>query len=229
MINETLIRLYKDYYGDKFDDIIQCGIVDEETYLSVYPKIVFLLREPHTEETGWSIPSGLSRNVEKGLKGEPLEKGYMYTWRQAGVWAYSIIHGFDNYSVLKSDIHVAKGLQAIGMTNLKKTGGGASSNLREISYYARNEKDLWQRELEIMNPNLVICGSTYQDVQKNLGLDEHDLAKIDGKPYSYSVYGASQGQRVIIDFWHPGIRGNRDHILNHLRILIDRLKGKGLF
>jgi len=228
MINDRLMDLYKAYYGNNIKSIVYCGVVDEVTYMSVYPRIVFILREPHSSDTGWSLTNGLRRNVENGLRGMSLEADYMYTWRQAGVWAYSIINGFNSYDVLKSDFFVAKGLQAIGMTNIKKTGGGASSNLREISFYANKEKDLWQKELEIMNPHLVICGSTYQDVQQNLGLDELNLANIDGKPYSYSVSGAGHGNCVIIDFWHPGTRRNREYILNHLKVLIDKLKGKGL-
>jgi hypothetical protein len=103
MINARLMDLYKSYYGDRLNSIIPCGVVDEETYTAVFPKIVFILKEPHSDETGWSITKGLRRNVKKGLKNLPLEKGYMYTWRQAGVWAYALIYGSGRYQVLKKD------------------------------------------------------------------------------------------------------------------------------
>ncbi len=228
MINQTLTDLYKNYYGDKFNSIITCGVVDEETYLSVYPKIVFLLREAHTEETEWSIPLGLRRNVEKGLKGEPLEKRYMYTWRQAGVWAYSIIYSFDNYRILRKDSYVTKGLRAIGMTNLKKTGGKASSKLRLISYHAKQEKALWQKELAVMNPDLILCGNTYNIVVDNLNSDRNLLTEIDSKRYYYSLYNVNSKRVVVLDFWHPNSRRKRDDNLSSLNILIDRLKGEGL-
>lgn len=227
VINSKLENLYRTYYGDSYANNIPCGVVDEETYANIYPKIVFILREPHSDEIGWSLQKGLKRNVEKGLKGISLEKNYMYTWRQAGVWAYSIVYGFDSYSVLKKDIYVAKGLRAIGMTNLKKTGGKASSNLNEISYYATKEKELWQKELEIMNPDLVICGSTYQDVQRNLGLDKLLLFKIDGKTYFYSVGTIGLKQYIILDFWHPALRKSRENTLSDLKLLISELKHKG--
>ena len=212
--------------ADSYHNNIPCGVVDEETYINIYPKIVFILREPHSDEIGWSMQKGLKRNVEKGLEGKSLEVGYMYTWRQAGVWAYSIVYGFDRYSVLKKDIYVAKGLQAIGMTNLKKTGGRASSNLREISRYAAKEKVLWENELNIMNPDLVICGGTYQDVRKNLNLDKLLLSKIDGNSYSYSVAKIGQKQCILLKFWHPAIRKSRENTLNHLKVLISELKRK---
>jgi len=228
MINQKLISLYRDYFGDKFSDIISCGVIDEETYVSIYPKIIFILKEPHSTAKGWSIPNGLKRNVEKGLKREPLEKGYMHTWRQAGVWAYAIIYGFDKYKELRKDKYVTKGLRAIGMTNLKKTGGKASSNRKEISYHANQDKELWQNELEIMNPDIILCGSTYDDVFKNLGLERLLLYKNEQKSYFYSIYNISGRKSVIIDFLHPNNRKNREVNLSILRNMTNKLKEEGL-
>jgi len=54
MINEKISELYnqycetpggREYYGV----IIPCGIVDENTYFSSSPRIVFVLKEPHEE------------------------------------------------------------------------------------------------------------------------------------------------------------------------------------
>lgn len=73
MINEQLEELYKEYYAK--EEIIRCGVVDEETYLASKPRIVFLLKEPHSGETGWSIPQGLRCQVQRGLMGRPFKKG----------------------------------------------------------------------------------------------------------------------------------------------------------
>ena len=227
MIKEKLVCLYKDYYGDKFNDIVTGGVVDEKTYVSIYPKIVFLLREPHTEKTGWSMTNGLRRNVEKGLKGEALEKRYMYTWRQAGVWAYAIIYGFDRYQVLRKNSYVAEGIKAIGMTNLKKTGGQATSNRHEIGHHAKQEKQLWQKELEIMSPDLILCGNTFNMVINNIGLERILLAEIGEKRYYYSLCNLNGKKAVVLDFWHPNNRRRRDDNLSDLNILMSKLKEKG--
>jgi len=233
MINETLIALYKDYYGDRINDVIPCGVVDEETYSSVYPKIVFILREAHMRtpykiESGWTIPKGLKRNADMGLNNVPMERKYMNTWRQAGVWAYAIINGFDTYHVLRRPCYVAQGLKCMGMTNLKKTGGKASANWREISLHAKRDKELWQKELEIMNPDLMLCGGTYGHVVSNLGLERNLLYKADGKGYYYSLFKANGKQSIILSFWHPNNRRNRNENLNILKILMEKLKAEGL-
>lgn len=224
MINQELEQLYKEFYGDRRKDIIACGVVDEEIYLRTKPKIVFVLREPHTDETGFTIPNGLRRQVEKGLSGKPLEPGWMYTWRQAGVWAYAILYGFDSYRKIRKDICVAKGLQAIGMTNLKKTGGGATSNLSSIRESASRELDLWRNELLIMSPELIICGNTYREVVDSLGLDKILLSKHEETPYYYSEWKLGDEPIIILDFWHPNNRKNRNENLAILQKLIGQLR-----
>jgi hypothetical protein len=226
MINDTLLGLYKTYYGDGIKNIALCGVVDEKSYLSVNPRILFLLREPHSEKGGFSIPNGLNRNVQKGFNNKPFEKGYMYTWRQAGVWAYALIYGFESYRVLKKDEYVAKGLQSISMTNLKKEVGGASSNKRVINKHANKDKDLWLRELEIMNPDIIITGN-YNDVTENLNIDKISLLKTDNKTFYYSILVTEIMNTIILDFWHPNNRLDREENLKTLKLLTDELKQRG--
>lgn len=226
-INEQLIALYQDYYGDAINDIVYCGVVDEKAYRKVYPKIVFLLREPHSGSGGFSIPEGLKRNVMKGLNKQPLERGYMYTWRQVGVWAYALIYGFESYHILKNDYIVAQGLQAVGMTNLKKTGGKARCNSKQIATYTKNEKELWLKELKVMKPDIVIT-SNYHDVVNNSSLEKFILKTIDNKPFYYSILKLDGLNSIILDFWHPNNRKKRENTLKTLYTLKTELIKKRL-
>jgi len=232
LINERLNKLYQDYYGNKYSDIVCCGVVDEEAYNNAKLKVVFILKEPNSDEGEWSIPIELNRNITNYFsRGIPLEEDFMKTWRQAGVWAYSIINGFNKYDALSEDDFVAKGLRMIGMTNLKKTGGNSISIEREIKYHAAKDKPLWTREIEIMNPDLLICGGirkTYENVTKNLALQNNILDTIKGRDYHYSIYQVDSRQHIILDFWHPNNRENRDNVLYHLRLLMEKLRGKNL-
>lgn len=228
MINEELEKLYTQYYYD-VREIIRCGVVDEEAYLASKPRIVFVLREPHTGETGWSIPEGLRCQVQRGLMGLPFKKGYAYTWVQAAVWSYAIHNGFKGYHELRRPLFKAKGLQAIGMTNLKKTGGGAASDTEAIRQHAKTEYDLWRQELGIMAPDLVICGNTYYDVVDNLKLVKVPLLRHKGVLYFYSLWDSGTHKTIILRFWHPARRGNRAETLKLLEQLIDKLQEKELF
>jgi len=227
MINEKLEKLYTEYCPDKM--IIPCGVVDEEIYSASKPRIVFLLKEPHSDETGWSIPCGLRRQVQRGLTGHPFKRDYAYTWAQAGVWAYAILNGFKSYRELRKPLFRAKGIQAIGMTNLKKTGGSATSDREVIREHAKREVDLWRQELEIMRPDLVICGNTYRDVTDNLRLPKIWLLTHKKTHFFYSLWDLGAHKTIILKFWHPARRGNRAETLKLLEQLIDKVQEKELF
>lgn len=236
-VNHQLDQLYRQHYGNAYTSIIRCGIVDEGVYVRTRPKIVFVLKEandPAPDGGGWSIPDELKRIVFDYMnRNTPLDPAYMHTWRQAGVWVHTIIHGSGAYSRLRDDRFVAIGLQAIGMTNLKKTGGHSVAKATQISRIAAQDRALWQKEIDLMCPDLIICGGTYWDVQKNLALDPQELVTVNGQPYYYSIYGAPHGKCIVLDFWHPAVSRSRamksrDDVLRHLDSLISALKAKQL-
>ncbi|GEM_PF-2395648 len=237
MINDDLDKLYKYYYKNECSNIIRCGVIDESIYSSVKPKILFILKEANSPEGGnWSIPHELNKTISDYYSiGISLLASFMISWRLVGVWAYSIIYGFNTYSLLKDDKYVAKGLQAVAMTNLKKTGGNAGSSWSKISRHASSDFNLWKQEIGIINPDLIICGHTYDLVQTNLGLPKCELVSIAGKPYYYSVHDNNGKQIPIIDFWHPNIKNSttycissRQDTLDHLQKITCELKLKKL-
>ena len=208
MINDQLKNLYQKYYN--LNDIVWCGVVDEKYYQSANPKIIFVLREANSDVGGWSIPDLLNKNItDYFTKNTPLQADVMYTWRLAGVWAYSILNGFNSYDVLKQDKFVAEGLRAIAMTNIKKTPGNSAANYSQIRQCAFTDKDMLKQELQILNPDLIICGGTYLDLQICLDFKKMELATIDNKLYDYSVFKGPTKDWKVLEFWHPNIKNSR--------------------
>jgi hypothetical protein len=113
------------------------------------------------------------------------------------------------------------------MTNLKKTGGGASAIPNQIRDCAKTDLNLWRQELEIMDPELIICGRTYTNVRSNLGLGWNSLLAVVGKTYHYSLWEVNGHNTVVLEFRHPAGRKNRDETLELLRKLMNRLKEIG--
>ncbi|EIM08439.1 hypothetical protein A1A1_00943 [Planococcus antarcticus DSM 14505] len=108
--------------------------------------------------------------------------------------------GFPPYKKLipSHSASITDGLLSIATTNIKKTGGAGQSNLKEIKEHARFNKALWMKEIEIMNPDIVICGGTFSIIQEILGFD---VTEFDS--------GANIGKyedRLFIDFNHPMYR-----------------------
>ena len=229
MINEDLEILYNNYYGENKIIPCRCGVASEKEYLLSNPKIVFALKEPHTSKSEINITSGLERQIIRGLKGRSFERGWSYTWVQAGIWAYAIHNGFKSYQELRKPLYEAQGIQTIGMINLKKSGGGPSAIRNVISKRAKIEAALWKKELEIMHPDLIICGNTYNDIVENLVLPKIPLLKTKDFYYHYSKWNYGDNTSILLQFWHPGRRGDRDQTLKTLNLLIDGLKKKEPF
>ena len=224
----TIKKKLKNLYC-KFDIPIKCGVVDEYTYLRQKIKIVFLLKEPNSKQKGWSIPENLAKQIKWLENNKGFEnKKFKPTWVPAGMWAYAILNGFKPYLQLKYDSLIAQGLSCIGMTNLKKTGGKGRANPREISEAAHLTLQLWSRELKIMRPDLVICGGTYNDVIRNLGLDNNKLSYVRGSKNHYALWGNRGHTMVLLDFWHPACRKKRTEILNSLERIVKELTRQGI-
>lgn len=156
---------------------------------------MFLLKEVNDEEQieNWSLVEHIQQQIK--------ERNFFRTWTRAGEWIFGFTQGFPYYQGLyKGDrqANIAKGLSYIAATNLKKSGGAGSSNYDVIKKHALDEKDLWTKEIEIVKPDVVICGGTFHIVRDILGFD----CKTCGS-------GASIGQALgtkFIDLYHPMYR-----------------------
>lgn len=122
MIPEKLQGLYNSYNSlNPNEHFVPCGVVNEEVYESSSPKLVFVLKEPNDprQTPGWSLVRFLQDQVKKGLSGQPI----YHMWKVIGIWSYAIHNGFPRYGDINAFQISAQGLNCIGMTNLKKSGG----------------------------------------------------------------------------------------------------------
>lgn len=194
-INSDLDNIYKNWMkpGEHF---VKGGVVNEECYKNSNIKILVLLKEVNDskKKENWTLVEHINDQIAK-------HKFYP-TWRQVGIWSYGIQYGFPRFNEIGSsseiDKNIAIGLTKIAATNLKKSGGSGSSIFEEIMVFAQNQKDLWVKEIELMKPDLVICGGTFEIVQAILGFS-----------YQTCDSGANYGKELnttFLDFYHPTYR-----------------------
>ena len=167
----------------------------------------------------------MKRNVDRGYVG--FEKPFAATWNQAGVWAYAIHNGFKSYRELNQPELVAEGIRTIGMTNLKKTGGGATAIHSMIKKHAQSHVSLWREELILMNPQLIICCGTFALVKNGLGLAAERLMIHQGKQYWFVRWEREGYITIVMQFLHPACRNNRTETLGLLHSLVTKLKEIG--
>ena len=89
-------------------------------------------------------------------------------------------------------------LNRIAVMNLRKSNGSRNSSDRQFVKYAKADNDLLIRQFNLINPDIIIYGYTF-DAAKGI----HNLSQTKKEnPSSHWYYKDQQG-RVHIDYFHP--------------------------
>lgn len=191
-INQQLSELYSNWRLNHPGHFVTGGVVDEEKFASSKVRVMFLLKEVNDRERkeDWSLVQLIHNQMNK-MK-------FLRIWHTVGIWSFALQNGFPPYQALKLKNNVRGGLCEIATTNLKKSGGGGSSDLKEIREHAKKNKELWVREIEIIQPDIVICGGTFDIIQDILDFETKTCGS-----------GAKIGKALnttFVDFYHPMYR-----------------------
>lgn len=125
------------------------GPVDPESYFNAPIKVLFILKEVHAYRL----------DLVKHLQGGPRGCGVM--WHAIARWAAGIQNDFPPYEEIKIDEAKTQALKSSAVVNLKKTGGGSSSNMSEINAYALRDRKLLKRQIRGLKPDYVIACGTF--------------------------------------------------------------------
>ena len=211
-INDQLEQLYK-VWETKYSTFIRGGIVNEDDYLNSNPKVLFLLKEVNSNDNGWSLVDLINDQTND----ENISKDrFLDIWETVGYWSCCLIGGCQPYVNMK---HAANdsfcrsglndGLKSIATTNLKKSCGKGTSNYDEILEYAVRDKDLLLQEIDIMNPEIVICGGTFSIISEMFGFECHECRT--GAKF------ACFRERVYIEMPHPKARVAKQIVYAYFR------------
>jgi hypothetical protein len=193
-INKELEQLYNQWRkpGQHF---VSGGVVDENLFDSAEVKLMILLKEVNDPDQleDWSLVD---------LINDQINRQHFYpTWRRVGEWSFGLEQGFPSYQSIVGhmvEANITNGLQNIAATNLKKSGGAGESVYEVIRQHAFAEKELWTKEIEIIKPDVVICGGTFGIAQEVLEFEAISCG-------SGALYGKSLNT-IFIGFYHPVYR-----------------------
>ena len=200
MINDTISELLENnrhYFGGlpiAFD-----GVVDEESYCNSKIKTLFLMKEINDP----GMKEDWKTFMEYTKQQASVETMYK-TWPNICLWIEALKHSDVTYSdcVDENGNFLTKKLQKnlldVSIVNIKKTAGGGSSNYDEILSAAKSYGHVIQEEIRIINPELIICGGTF------------DFAKMIYKVESAEIKSLPSGAQyfivdniIILQFVHP--------------------------
>lgn len=200
-------KLFAEWKNDEFHDknsFVKDGIIDLGIWKNQSPKILFLLKEAYTKETG-----------EMDLTEELAESAPYKNWWNASGWIYAINELYNNkdkkpeYYELSSWEEGNTLLKSVAVVDIKKSKGNTLSNYTDLDTYLEHDKDRLRKQIDLINPNIILCGRLFNYYKAIY--PEGVIEKIEETNKCYI-----HNDRLIIDFWHFANRFPKTEIFDEL-------------
>lgn len=199
---DALMREWaEDHHGKGGASFISDGVVDADTYEGSIPKICFFLKEAYsrTDDGDWSLTDWLASGAMTRM------------WSSVAEWSYGIRHTTETVIPQKPQLTREEKtalLQAVAVVNVKKSNGAVASDYEDLLQYARTDQAYLKRELDILSPDVIVCGNNSSLLRLLYGASVKDNGKVgeDGlvdaafmRQYGYAVVDGT----IILDYYHP--------------------------
>lgn len=204
---------------DHSKKFIEDGIVDEKLWENG-SKILYFLKEAYTDE-----------NSDKCFSLTDAHRRFDWLeyktsiWYRVAEWTYGlnvlssmptdkIVDGEFNivprYKYFK-DGELDKNLNSeIAFVNIKKSNGKSNSNFKELKKYCEFDREFIKRQIEIINPKIIVCGGTEEFFYKIFNQEDIFLK-----------------DKIVIKHCHPSIRADKENIYYGLvNKYVDTLRAK---
>ncbi|HLW07034.1 MAG TPA: hypothetical protein VKY45_05675 [Marinilabiliaceae bacterium] len=196
---------------------IRDGILDVEKYMAAPVKILWVLKEANSPDD--SIGNDMRpclTSLHSDDDTNSIAAKWGHTWNSVAYTTYGIFEKMNwvNLPDIKGDAkEVLKHMPKIAHVNVKKFAGESKAKDKEMKMFFDQYKALIYEQIEIINPDVIIFGSTFKYFSDYFNGKE----KIHEWPPVYK----SQ-DKLLIDTCHPnGLRGFGmtqqqycDHIIN---------------
>lgn len=195
--------------------IVEDGVVDEKQYLESKFKIVYVMKEVNGG-SGWNLRDFL------------FEGGRSQTWDNIARWTEGIFNLQEDFSwkylTENNEIRRKTYLRKIGTINLKKTPGKHTSNHKEISIAATENREIIKQQIELYNPEIIICCGTSSDFIKCY-LESNN---VNWSMTRRGVEYIRNENQIIVSFAHPEARVRDAYLYYPLVDAIREIVGSSL-
>ena len=123
-------------------------------------------------------------------------------WRKVAIWTQAIYNAF-NYNICEYDDEVLRSkekeiIDRIAVVNVKKSNGGSESEYEDLKKYALEDRLEIKRELEIIQPDIIVCGNNLSLLKLVLG---EELQNDD----TWDNMLALWKDTLVLDYYHPAV------------------------
>jgi hypothetical protein len=200
LINSTIISDIEDTFP------ILDGVFDPEKYLSAKYKILWILKEPYDEFDDDGAPFGGGWHLKDAIL--PKQKfqeftGGRKTFEPMIYASWGILNNFclwNDMNDVSKDPTMLEALKSIAYINVKKLPGHKASYYKTINDAYAKHKDILLKQIEYINPDIVIGGATLGLFINDLGLSRKDIVRHNGLNYFI------KDNKIFIEAYHPAQR-----------------------
>ena len=145
---------------------IRDGIVCPEQWFSQKVRPLFLLKEAYHGTGDWDLIKDHLLTKEK--------MGKHITWKRVSQWTQGLLHTSTTYLCPFRDEaamhYFGNGqLRQIAVVNVKKSDGAKDSEKDNILQYAQYDCTELRREIELIDPTIIVCGYTITSLNVIMG------------------------------------------------------------
>ncbi len=184
------------YYSESFNED---GIIDIDAWKKANRKILFLLKETN------DYPGSISDLIK--ISWDEFPKN---VYRNCARWAYTLLNSSKNFipSFADSEVNLEqlgkKTLYPVAIMNIKKLTGKPNADMEKIEQFAKSDSTYIQKEIEIINPEIIVCGNTFYMLQSHI-YPANFFKRLNGHHLVYLG-----GNRIYFDLCHPGAHFRSD-------------------
>ena len=136
-------------------NFIPDGIIDEASYMQSPKKILFIAKEAACLKKGNTIEKNFEIAQNDGFWCRRVvlgEEGGTRFSSGLALLANAILN--ENFETPEKDISA---LRYVAFMNINKRGGFTSCQTRRLAAYVKKYKDLIDREIRILSPDIIVC------------------------------------------------------------------------
>jgi hypothetical protein len=191
-------KQYESEINHAQNKFIPDGIVNHEVWNdSIHKRILYVLKEAYTDEAkGYDLVDWL--NSEPDLR----------MWNRVARWTYGLQNTSETEIAkyipdIDKDAAIRKqSFEQIAVMNLKKSGGDSTSVIDEIAAYAKSDREELIRELQLIDPEIVLCGSTFW-ILYQIVFGKEPLKGNQANNNWFYYLNLDGKVRLYIDYYHP--------------------------
>lgn len=187
--SDKLLKEWKNtsLHNDKV--FISDGIIDLNKW-GKKKKILLILKEAYGSDEDWS----LTETIKDEWKGPKYK-----VWWTVSYWLYLLNKTTKDFVPLfpnkEEEAQCIDYLLSSAVLNIKKSNGRSYSEIEDLKKYVESDKDFILKQIEIINPDIILCGNTGQFLFPTVFGEPN---KIENTDWHYRWKN-----RMIIDYWHP--------------------------